>query len=82
MMKNHKTGINKIPALWVGAAVLTVLAVIHLLDARAGAAESGDLWLTGRYLAAALAAVITAVIGGELLLGRRMAGRMRLEVSI
>lgn len=70
--------INKKPVL-IGAAVLVMLAAVHLLDARAGAAESGDLWLTGRYLGVAAAAIITAVFGGELLLSRP-AARVRLEV--
>lgn len=78
-MKNHSGRINTKPVLWTGAAVLMILAAVHLPDTRAGAAASGDLWLTGRYLAAAPAAILTAFLCGILLLGRRASGRVRLE---
>lgn len=44
--------------------VLLVLGGIHLLDTRAGAAASGDTWLTGQYvLLAVLALLGTGVLG-------------------
>lgn len=50
-----------------GLAVLALLAVVHFLDARAGAIESGDAWLTGNYtVLAVLAIAASAVIGAML----------------
>lgn len=55
--------------------VLAVLALLHYMDARAGAVESGDLWLVSRYLLVACVSLGMAGIAGAFLLP----GRLRLE---
>ena len=55
--------------------VLAVLALLHYMDARAGAVESGDLWLVSRYLLVACVSLGMAGIAGAFL----PPGRLRLE---
>lgn len=60
---NHKK-------LWYGAGLvlLVFLAAVHNLDTRAGAIESGDLWLLERYRLVAAAGILAAAGLGALLL--------------
>lgn len=51
-----------------GLVLLVLLAAVHELDTRAGAIESGDLWLVGRYHLVAAAAIFAAAVLGALLL--------------
>lgn len=55
--------------LW-GPALVLAAGVWHYLDVRAGALESGDMWLTGTYLW-----LLAAVIGGLAGLGYVLAGQ-------
>lgn len=66
--KLHKGGY----AVIIGAAVLLVLAVLHLLDTRAGALESGDGWLVGNYLRVVAVAIGAVTLSGILLLKCRL----------
>lgn len=76
-------GIGEKKIWYLGAlALLVFLAAVHGLDTRAGALESGDLWLTGRYHLTAALGILTAAVMGFLLLDpleKRKNGGLRLE---
>ncbi|MGL5434835.1 MAG: DUF2142 domain-containing protein [Lachnospiraceae bacterium] len=78
-MKNRSNIRNVRPIVWIGLVLLIVLAVLHLLDTRAGAIESGDLWLTGRYLAVTSVAILTVLLCGVGLLWPDLNAKVRLE---
>ena len=67
-----------------GLIVLALLFVPHLLDTRAGAVESGDIWLVRNYVLVAGVGILAVAILGAMLFGfagvaRRITGPMRLE---
>lgn len=64
---------------WIGLAILMVLAVVHLLDTRAGATESGDWWLNGRYLLLAAAVLVTVLLCGLGLCRKERDRKIRIE---
>lgn len=71
----EKTGSILYPA---GLAVLALLAVFHLMDTRAGAVESGDLWLVRNYLlVAGIGIFIAALLGAMLFFGKKPIGPLR-----
>lgn len=70
--------------LWyaAGLVLLVFLAAVHDLDTRAGAIESGDLWLMGSYRIVAVLGILASAGLGALLLGfygRKKGGALRLE---
>lgn len=51
--------------------ILAALAVVHLLDVRAGVLESGHSWLLGRYGLVVAAALVNAILTGYLLIQKK-----------
>ena len=51
--------------------ILAALAVVHLLDVRAGVLESGHTWLIGRYGLVVIAVLASAILMGSLLIQKK-----------
>lgn len=61
---------NKQTVYWlypVGVALVAILAVWHMMDVKAGAAESGDMWLVSNYRILAILVILAVALLGFLL---------------
>lgn len=66
-MTESKIGVYK----YVMPLILIVLAVVHYLDVRAGVLESGDTWLYSWYGLLVVAALVSTVLAGILLIHKK-----------